>query len=447
MGDELPPGGRRSPLSPRAAIVGCTALGAALLFTMVLARFFLAHNYQDFPQFYMGGLVARHGAWGDLYPIPIPGSERNPGEPGTGRMRPEYARLAAQAGVHDSLRFIQAPPVALLFYPFAFLSFKAAHLAWTIASVVFGVIVAWQAGAVYARLAGRTTMAQGLVVLLVAASPNMYQSCRMGQVSTLIGVGFGAAILGLSGPERSGAGTGFGLFLASLKFAGPVLAPVALAMRRWRTLLWAASLGLALGAASIAITGLGPWERWVTDIAPTLSRSHEWAANQSVHGMIMRLYDSHPPPALTMALKGASAAVLLAILALMFTRRRAAWGSKATVFAACAALLAWLHVFSPIFWNHYYPYVFPLWGWLAWEATRSRAMGACVLGVFALAWVPVSVIPGLATRVPEPARTHMLFSAVLLLGMALWRLAHPPIGEAPPASVDPAASRRGRPIC
>src|SRR5262245_1391431 len=33
----------------------------------------------DYPQYYMGGTIAIHGEWQDLYPIPKPGSMLNPG--------------------------------------------------------------------------------------------------------------------------------------------------------------------------------------------------------------------------------------------------------------------------------------------------------------------------------------------------------------------------------
>src|SRR5437868_3491943 len=63
-------------------------------------------EYHDFSQFYMGGLIARHGDWDALYPIPHPSSLNNPGEWADSDMRPEYARLAAAAGVPaKSLRF------------------------------------------------------------------------------------------------------------------------------------------------------------------------------------------------------------------------------------------------------------------------------------------------------------------------------------------------------
>jgi hypothetical protein len=41
---------------------------------------------QDFDQYYMGGVIARHGAWDALYPIPRDGM--NPGEPENSTLRP-----------------------------------------------------------------------------------------------------------------------------------------------------------------------------------------------------------------------------------------------------------------------------------------------------------------------------------------------------------------------
>jgi hypothetical protein len=46
----------------------------------------------DFNQYYMGGMIARAGAWDSLYPIPIPGSNVNVGYSEGSTLRPRYAR-------------------------------------------------------------------------------------------------------------------------------------------------------------------------------------------------------------------------------------------------------------------------------------------------------------------------------------------------------------------
>src|SRR6266481_2570891 len=75
-------------------------IAASLFLSLRVARIEHAgHEYHDFSQFYLGGLIARHGAWDALYPIPHKDSAHNPGEGADSDMRPEYARLGAAAGV------------------------------------------------------------------------------------------------------------------------------------------------------------------------------------------------------------------------------------------------------------------------------------------------------------------------------------------------------------
>src|SRR6185503_7468727 len=115
---------------------------------------------------------------------------------------------------------------------------------------------------------------------------------------------------------------------------------------------------------------------------------------------------------------------LLLILALVLLRPRKYWDTPHRVFAAAAALVAWLLLFSPIFWEHYHAYLAPLWGWVAFEATRSRAKMFVAIAVILLAMYP---------RVPAPLLNHLMWSTVLLLGLALARLMeradHEPVAE------------------
>src|SRR5437762_13297090 len=74
-------------------------IGGALFFSL---RFKMleadGHEYHDFSQFYMGGLVARHHAWDALYPIPHAGSVNSPGEWEESDTRAAYRELAEGAG-------------------------------------------------------------------------------------------------------------------------------------------------------------------------------------------------------------------------------------------------------------------------------------------------------------------------------------------------------------
>src|SRR4051812_6888233 len=67
-------------------------------------------QYQDYPQYYMAGLVARTGAWESLYPIPHEGSQINPGLAENSEMRPAYRELVISHGISErATRFLQPP--------------------------------------------------------------------------------------------------------------------------------------------------------------------------------------------------------------------------------------------------------------------------------------------------------------------------------------------------
>jgi len=95
------------------------------------------------------------------------------------------------------------------------------------------------------------------------------------------------------------------------------------------------------------------------------------------------------------------------------------------VFAAALALVCWLLVFSPIFWEHYHAYLAPFWGWLAYQATRSRSRAVLAVGAMALAFAPWSLVVKhlRLPRLPELVSVNLLWSAVIMLALALAVLA------------------------
>jgi hypothetical protein len=156
--------------------------------------------------------------------------------------------------------------------------------------------------------------------------------------------------------------------------------------------------------------------------------------NISLQGMLLRITGAAPLPAgLMWGLRIAQWATLLAVLALLARRPVADWQRGPSAPAAAAALLAWLLIFSPLFWEHYHIYLAPLWGWLVWEAAQTRWRMALVIIALALAWTPLPVI-GALRPLPEPVNSGMLFSAMLILGIAIDRLRRPAAPAAPQAS-------------
>ncbi|MGH7178463.1 MAG: glycosyltransferase family 87 protein [Tepidisphaeraceae bacterium] len=374
---------------------------------------------QDFNQFYMASLIARHGYWDELYPVPRPLSTKNPGDPGDSDWRPRAAELQRLHTPGDWVRFMQPPPMAVLVYPLSLLSFDRAHLIWTIFGALAGWGIALQAGTIFTMLLGRQTRGRGLVVLLTGLSVLMYRAVRVGNISTELGWLIGCATIELI--RRDGPRGAAAIALAgTIKYVGAVFFPVAIAMRRWRTLVWTIALGAGLLLLTFGVVGFGPFRVFAIEIAPTLGRSLLHPANQSAEGFLLRLWDATSLPHVPkLAFSIARLLVLVGVLALIFRVPRDAWRDPARVFAALAALVSWMLIFSPIFWDHYHVQLCPFWGWLIWEATRSRIRAILATFAIAMAWIPMAVVHPL----PEPINSHQLWAACIMMGLAMSRLA------------------------
>src|SRR5204862_7341012 len=129
--------------------------------------------------------------------------------------------------------------------------------------------------------------------------------------------------------------------------------------------------------------------------------------------------DAMPRPA-EIAFRVTQFATLGLMLALIATKPPEHWESPAHVFAAALALVAWLLIFSPIFWEHYHAYLAPFWGWLVYEGSKSRGKQIAAVAAIVLAYFPSSLIAQQMhlPRLPEPVFSHLLWSAVIMLGMS-----------------------------
>jgi hypothetical protein len=404
----------------------CGVIGLAFLLLSVGVRYAqYAHRgidqSQDFAQYYMGALMALSGEWDAMYPIPRPGALTNAGFSDSSDLHQRYLELAKSRGVGDfSMRFMQPPPCALLLAPLALLPYRASHLCWTLLLIVAAWGVARQAGEFHARALGRVTRWVGVLILLVCLSPQAHRWVRVGNLSVLIAWLIGFAVLEIS--RRDSARAAAAIVVGSiLKYALLVLAPLLLAARRWRTLAWSIALGAAMLLASWLIMGSGPFTVFFRDIAPTLSRSTLIGENQALYRVLLDQAGAQREDALPRSLEMLFLVLqigsLLTILAIIFTRRRDTWNRPAIVFAAALSLVAWLLIFSPIFWEHYHAYLAPFWGWLIYQAARSRLRAALGWLAIALAYLPSSLIAHRLhmQRLPEPFFSHLLWSAVIML--------------------------------
>ena len=216
------------------------------------------------------------------------------------------------------------------------------------------------------------------------------------------------------------------------KYATPVLAPIYVFMNRWAALLWSGAFMGVIVAGTWAISGSAPFREFASSIAPTLGRSHPHRANQSVEGLILRTTNHATlPPRWSVPMRAAQVAVVVLLLWLIWRRRDQLPRHPPLVCAAAAALICWLLIFGPLYWEHYPVYLCPLWGWLAWEARLSIARMVFVAAAIAMAWVPVPAIQSI--RLPEPINSHILASTLIVLGLAIVRLA----GTQAPAPTEP----------
>jgi hypothetical protein len=405
------------------AHAACTALVAAYVTMAVLPRVWHETEHHDFGQFYMGGVMARQRDWANLYPQPYPEADVNPGWRYGSVPKPAYDAAAAAHGVPNTFRYIQLPTNAIAYVPLSYLSYQNAYRTWHVVMLAFLVISAWQAGRIYAAVGGPRWWGAGVVTLLVGCSPLMVYTARVSNTGPLLAACVGATVLGLLRPERTGwAGPAVGIVVGGYtKFAPGVILPVAIAMRRWRTVGITVGAGLAIGALTVAITGLKVWQEFFVVLWPPLQKSSDSEACQSLYGFMCRVLRQFPlerPGEIVVAVwRDLVIACLLALL----VRRRSFWDKPAHVAAASAAVMAWLLAFAPVAWQFYHCMLAPLWGWLAWEFARGRrAMRVAVVAAIAMTYVPS---PGSWWgRLPEPIASRQLFSALLILTIATWRL-------------------------
>ena len=398
---------------------GCAAI--ALLWLLIITPVSLRlwpTGEGDFPQFYMGGVMARLQAWDSLYPIPNPGSHNNAGMETDSAMRPRYAAEAEKRGVGDRLRFIQPPPVALLLMPLGYLSYHRAFELWTLMLVVCAWGVAFLAGKIHEVLQGKETRASGLLLLFVASSPLMLHAIWIANMTIPVALLIGIAILQLV--RRSNASSALAIILGILtKYVTIALLPLAFIMRRWSVLLWSAVFSAMIGAVSLGVMKWEPFKTYQREIAPTLTRNHDITTNQSITAFLLRATHREVlPRGIQFAVLGVEGIALLALLWLLLKQPASAWEQPANVFTAAMALLTFLLVISPVFWEHYPVYLCPLWGWLLWEARQSRGMAIGAILAVALTYIPFTAWLNLG----EPYNTHILPSALCMFGLAAWRL-------------------------
>ena len=434
----------------------CAVLALAWLMGGIPLTVWLRPTYADVSGVYTSGLVARLGAWDALYPNVghdtrfYVGNDAIP--------KPRMVQLAAERHVINLNPFLYPPWAAVLLLPMGFLSFSGAHWAWVLLLCFNSWLLAMFGGKAYSLCIGRETRMRGVVVLIIGFSMLTYRCVRVQNLSPLVALCLVVSVfsfmrssknglLGGSGRATAGrisAGRPFigGLAMmigGGLKLASAALVPLAVAMRQWRTLAVAAALTAVLLVASYRMAGRATFDEYFTHIGPTLGYSSAEPSNKSLQGFLLRATGVTPLPAgIQYVFRTMEGVSLAGLLWLIFRQPYASWRQPSRVFAASAALIGWMLIFSPICWEHYFSYLCPFWGWLIWEASQGPWRRIAGLAAVAAQWVPLPVNPWVS--VPEPINSYMLWGLVVMCAMAVARLASRPSNSEPRWPRGPAAT-------
>jgi alpha-1,2-mannosyltransferase len=259
--------------------------------------------------------------------------------------------------------FTYPPFAALVMYPLAYLSWRAAIAIHVTLTVLASTLLIWWLVDPMARRAGWTRWFTLAVTLcLAAAFEPMRETVNFGQVNMLLLFLVGADLLWLVAPVtpfgrrlpsryRHFAGVGIGLATA-IKLTPGIFIVYLLVTRRWRATLVAA--GTAAGATLLAGV-LAPdasrefWTAalWDTDRVGTLS----FISNQSWQGVVARLDPEHPSRLLWLLLVVATLAVWV-----WRVRPAAAAGDEVTGLALTGVVQS---LVSPVTWVHHLVWLIP----------------------------------------------------------------------------------------
>ncbi|HVT91041.1 MAG TPA: glycosyltransferase family 87 protein [Tepidisphaeraceae bacterium] len=387
----------------------------------------------DYPQYYMGGTIAIHGEWQDLYPIPKPGSMLNPGHVTESTKRPAYARLAEERHVPESHRFIQLPPVALMLIPNALMPYNVSIVVWIIFCAVCAWGAAWMAGHFYELLIQKESWMSGVITLGIVLLPSTRRSLNSGNFTPIVAFLLSLCIWSLFKRKNVRFAT-WALIAGLMKYVSVIFGPILVAMRRWKALAWLAGMGIASILISIAIMGTGPFiafkEIFALTNRPWLDKSNDFY-NQAIWSFVFDFVQQNPlPPNVTHAIQALQLFTLAGLFGLMARRKPNDWADPSQVIAATASMICWLLLFSPIYWPHYILYLTPLIGWLVWEARQTIL--SRVLAIAAIVFISgpyMNVDYGLLSLKHAPLNYYGMWAAVLVMILSVRRLLLKPVPQ------------------
>lgn len=240
-----------------------------------------------------------------------------------------------------------APPFAAVLSPLGALPFVTFARIWLVLTLVAFWVFCWA----LARLTGQGSLFRTLICGLIAGVfPGTYLAIALGQVDPILWALFALGLLGINRPVLWGLNA-----IVKPFYIWPLLA----AKHRWRSLIPAGVIAVALILLGGIVCGWESYIIWARDILPTLTQGNFKAGNVSISFAVLRLarflgwnYLGGPLPALahlwlTVASIGAP------LLTWRFTRHF-------STEIKCASIIVASALFAPVCWTSYLPLVLPL---------------------------------------------------------------------------------------
>jgi hypothetical protein len=317
---------------------------------------------------------------------------------------------------HTTLGFTYPPFAALTMLPMAGLTTLSA--AWL--NVAFGLIsLAFVCAALLGPLCARMRWSRWAVValavpLLTALEP-VRESLGFGQVNLLL---FALIIADLVALRRGWRWAGIGIGLATaIKLTPALFIVYLLVSKQWRTALTSAATAVGVTLATQFVVPTESSTYWGSVIWQTERVGvADMTPNQSLAGLLARLYDSPHAPTLLWV------SFALVVLAVGLNRARAAHAEGDELIAFTIVGLT-ANVVSPISWSHHLVWIIPAIVTLFDQALRRRAASR---GIIARG----QPTPGLREPIWFPALTGARHAAaaaglyVLFLVSPIWPYEH-----------------------
>ena len=238
----------------------------------------------DFLIYYTGGAIVRDGQGSRLYDLDL--------------QRDYQAQVLAQEGAHSNFGlfpFINPPHAALLLTPFAYLPPKRAALVFLAFN---GLLAAWVLRRLWQLGAGWSRAERIILLTTVVATEVFWYSLGLGTMTVLVF----ACILEFYLALNAGRDTRAAIWLIAATIKPQLIllpALIPLALRRWRLIGVAVSLGLLVGFIVSLILGFRIWLDYLRVIREVSAHGETYGAlSVLMNNLRMILYWTVPPQAI-----------------------------------------------------------------------------------------------------------------------------------------------------